>query len=282
MYTIKLTLNGTDMMIDHSHGYEIKTITGLNGLSSKISTVQSRTGVGEAFDFGTLSGINIRVDGYILDNNTTAKEALRSHVLPLAEGTLTVYSLLNTEGAHRLAPYRKIGVVVKTAPTISAERHSKFSFTLYAPKPVFEEITPTRIILTANADEPASINVAGETDCEFTLTLRSAFYTFPTQLILYLDGTNTGNKSFELDFLSDPDYSTWVSNPPNIAIYRDTGDKLHVTINGVERMDLMAPYSDFLMLPKGTHTIQMDMPGGSGNAFFEYTPVYYGVVINGN
>jgi hypothetical protein len=72
MYHIKLTINGTALDMSYAGGYLIRTITGLTGASARITTAQHSSGYGEAFVGATVAGLPIRVEGYVLDSDTTA------------------------------------------------------------------------------------------------------------------------------------------------------------------------------------------------------------------
>lgn len=272
MYIIGLAIGETELMLQHSRGYEVKTIAGLNGIGAKISTTNSRTGIGEAFAYGTISGVDIRVDGYILDNNDEAKEALRAHLKPLAEGTLKIY-LQQSSGSLRPSVYRTIDFVVKTSPTITMEKHAKFSFTLFAPKPVFESPTITRVVLGNNT--LTNMTVAGDAPCNYTLTVVPTV--FPDKVELQLDGDSGKFISIDLSSIT-------VTGTPHIDVFRDSSDKLHVQVDGTEYIELLDVNSNFMLLPNGAHTLKIILTNGSGAAYFEYKPVYYGigVAVSGN
>jgi hypothetical protein len=273
MYTISLYINGSTLLMDYEHGYLINTITGLTGLSGRLNTVQNAVSIGEAYVAGTVGGLTLTVTGMILDANKTAKQNLLDEVVPLGTGKLTIYRSAS-EGVRRPSAYRTIDVVVQTTPTITQEKHAKFSFQLYAPYPVWKAQTPSAIAFTANGTSN-SITVAGQADAEFSLDLSPAAGTPITTAAFIMDAGTANAKYLQFDFTkynasgTTETVTVRVGNGAMVATLAVAGTNITYCID---------PHSTLLTLPAGSHTI-MATAAGNPVARFAYYPSYVGVIV---
>lgn len=273
MYTISLEINGNTLLMDYDHGYLINTITGLTGLSGRLNTVQNAVSIGEAYVAGTVGGLPITITGKILDANNTAKQNLLNEVVPLGTGTLTVYRSAS-EGT-RPAAYRTIDVVVQATPTITQDKHAKFSFQLYAPYPVWKAQTASAIAFAANGASN-SITVLGQADAEFTLELSPAAGTPITTAGFMLDVGTANAKYLQFDF------TKYAASGITETVKVSVGNGAMVATLGTAATNItycIDPHSTMLTLPAGSHTI-MATAAGNALARFAYYPSYVGVIVN--
>lgn len=273
MYTISLYINGSTLLMDYEHGYLIKTITGLTGLSGRLNTVQNAVSIGEAYVAGTVGGLTLTVTGKILDANNTAKQNLLDEVVPLGTGTLTIYRSAS-EGA-RPAAYRTIDVVVQATPTITQEKHAKFSFQLYAPYPVWKAQTASAIAFAANG-ESVSITVAGQADAEFSLDLSPAAGTPITTAAFIMDAGTANAKYLQFDFTKYN--ASGITETVRVSV-GNGAMVATIVVAGTDITYCIDPHSTMLTLPAGSHTI-MATAAGSPVARFAYYPSYVGVIVN--
>lgn len=286
MYSIILTFDGTDYVLKHSTGYDIATISGITGLDGKIETVQNNIGMGDIYTgHGTVNGIPITVQGFILDGNTEKKQQLCDILTPLRRGTLT---LCNIDRSHRDdVPYRKIDFIVKKTPAISQEKHAKFSFTLFAPTPFWKDVSAVSI--PGTTAYPVTVDVEGNVDADYSLMVAVSADAHLAEIGVFCDQGTTAQKHLYLDFRRLPtgyvtdDYVrvTWVDGKMSIALTSD-GSSIIQTLN---------TQSTLFKLPHGTHTFSTYMRDENGNTIkpasftaywvIAYSPMYSGVVLSG-
>lgn len=275
MYDIQIVINGVTLRMNHDAGYDIATIGGLTGTSARLNTVQSNTGIGEMYTNGTVGGISLPVRGKILDGQTDKKQSLIDTVVPLGQGQLTLYTKSTSTG--REIPYRSIEVVVKETPTITQEYHSKFTFTLYAPKPVWRAATAEGIILQGHAGNAMEVKVNGQVAADFSMRA-SVTSGKLKDFTLYADYPNAiYGKWLYIDFRKFN--ADGVSPGAEIDMKRTNG-KLRLTIDGVNANQCIWSQSGLDRLDVGTNSMLL-RTDADASAKLEYYPSYVGVVYDG-
>lgn len=277
MYDIQLEINGKKLRMNFSSGYYISTISGLTGVTANLKLSQSNSGIGESFSGGSVKGISLQVKGKILDGQTDKKQALLDTVVQLGTGTLSLYEK-SDEIIGRAEPYRVTDIVVKSTPTITQERNSKFVFTLYAPSPVWREATVKTVGLNGLASAPTAVTVAGQVPADYTLKISVTTVTKLKEFTLYQDFPDAVyGKSLYVNFRK------WnadgVSNTDKILI-KQTNGRTNMTINGVNANKCIWTQSGLTRLDVGTHKILFRAAAAS-TATLEFAPSYIGVVYNG-
>lgn len=277
MYDIQLEINGKKLRMNSNSGYYISTISGLTGVTANLKLSQSNSGIGESFSGGSINGISLQVKGKILDGQTDKKQALLDTVVPLGTGTLSLYEKSN-EISGRTKPYRFTDIVVKSTPTITQERNSKFVFTLYAPSPAWRELPVKTVGLDGLASAPTAVTVAGQVPADYTLKISVTTTTKLKEFTLYQDLSDAVyGKSLYVNFRK------WnadgVSNTDKILI-KQTNGRLIMTINGVNANKCIWTQSGLTRLDVGTHKMLFRAAAAS-TATLEFAPSYIGVVYNG-
>ena len=278
MYDISLSINGVTLAMNHGAGYDIFTISGLTGTTGKLNTAMSNLSLGEDYTYGTVSGITLNVRGVILDGNTEKKQALLNTVLPLGEGTLSIYT--TPSSGDRPSLYRTIDVVVKETPTISQEKHSKFSFSLYAPKPIWKAPAAEAIVLTntVSGGNTVEVTIAGQTKADFSLQIGVQANGLKDYSIYFGDAqTYILGKYIYLNFRKyDED---GVASGSTVKLFRDKG-KITLTIDNVKHNECIYALSTLDALDIGTHTFHMDADANNLTRVIYY-PSYIGVLVDG-
>lgn len=277
MYDIQLEINGKNLRMNPGSGYYISTISGLTGVTANLELSQSNSGIGESFTGGSVKGISLQVKGKILDGQTDKQQALLDTVVPLGTGTLSLYEKSDEIGG-RAEPYRVTDIVVKSTPTITQERNSKFVFTLYAPSPAWREATVKTVSLDGLASAPTEVTVAGQVPADYTLKISVTTATKLKEFSLYQDWPDlVYGKSLYVNFRK------WnadgVSNTDKILI-KQTNGRLSMTINGVNANKCIWTQSGMTRLDVGTHKMLYAADAAS-TATLEFSPSYIGVVYNG-
>lgn len=274
MYYCKLTINGTTLYLTHGNGIDISTISGLTGTSARLNTAQSSIYFGEDYTNGTVSGITLDIKGVILDGNTAKKQALLNTVVPLGEGSLAIYKL--DADTSRWAAYRTIDVVVKTTPVITQEKHSKFSFSLYAPKPIWKAASAEAIVLTEYS--ATAVTIDGQTNADYGVNISIVSGSLKDMSIYFGDmPTPMLGKYLYCNFRK---YNAdGVASGKPIAISRVKG-KLILTIDGVKHNECIYAQSTLDSLSVGTHGIQISADA-TITARVTYYPSYVGVLVDG-
>lgn len=277
MYDIQLEINGKKLRMNPGDGYYISTISGLTGVTANLELSQSNSGIGESFSGGSIKGLSLQVKGKILDGQTDKKQALLDTVVPLGTGTLSLYEK-SGEISGKAKPYRVIDVVVKSTPTITQERNSKFVFTLYAPSPAWRESTAKTVGLDGLASAPTAVTVAGQVPADYTLKISVTTATKLKEFTLYQDFPDAVyGKYLYVDFRK------WnadgVSRTDKILI-KQTNGRLSMTINGVNANKCIWTQSGVTRLDVGTHKMLFRAAAAS-TATLEFAPSYIGVVYNG-
>lgn len=277
MYDIQLEINGKKLRMNSNSGYYISTISGLTGVTANLELSQSNSGIGESFSGGSIKGISLQVKGKILDGQTDKKQALLDTVVPLGTGTLSLYKK-SDEISGRAKPYRVTDIVVKSTPTITQERNSKFVFTLYAPSPAWREATVKTVVLDGLASAPTAVTVAGQFSADYTLKISVTTITKLKEFTLYQDFPNAVYSNY-----LHVNFRKWnadgVSNTDKILI-KQTNGRLSMTINGVNANKCIWSQSSLTQLDVGTHQMLLRAAAAS-TATLEFAPRYIGVVYNG-
>ena len=277
MYDIQLEINGKKLRMNSNSGYYISTISGLTGVTANLELSQNNSGIGESFSGGSVKGISLQVKGKILDGQTDKKQALLDTVVLLGTGTLSLYEK-SDEISGRAKPYRVTDIVVKSTPTITQERNSKFVFTLYAPSPAWRESTVKTVGLDGLASAPTAVTVAGQVPADYTLKISVTTATKLKEFTLYQDFPDAVyGKYLYVDFRK------WnadgVSRTDKILI-KQTNGRLSMTINGVNANKCIWTQSGLTRLDVGTHKMLFRAAAAS-TATLEFAPSYIGVVYNG-
>ena len=276
MYDILLTINGNSLAMNRENGIDISTISGLTGTSAKLNTAQSNLYLGEDYTNGTVSGIVMNIKGVILDGDTAKKQALLDTVMPLGEGTLTVYKKPSV--GSRPAAYRTIDVVVRETPTITQEKHSKFSFTLYAPKPIWKAPTGTGITISGTGQQSQEVTIAGQTAADYELIISVVSGSLKDYTLYFGEGaTPVTGKYMYLNFRK---YNAdGVSSGTAIKLSRVKG-KLLLTIGGAKHNECIYAQSTLEAIDIGTHTFLSSTDASTITAI-RYYPSYVGVLVDG-
>ena len=276
MYYVKLTINGNQLYCTRGNGIDILTISGLTGTSARLNTVQSNLYLGEDYTNGTVGGITLDVKGVILDGNTVRKQALLDTVVPLGEGSLAIYKL-DTQ-LSRWVAYRTIDVVVKSTPVISQEKHSKFSFSLYAPKPIWKAASAEAIALTGGT--ASEVTIEGQTNADYSVNI-SVVTGYLKDLTISFG--SMPNPSVNADKYLYCDFRKYnadgVASGTAIEISRVKG-KLILTIGGVKHNECIYAQSTLDSLTVGTHGFYISSDA-TITARITYYPSYVGVLVDG-
>ena len=277
MYDIQLEINGKNLRMNPGSGYYISTISGLTGVTANLELSQSNSGIGESFSGGSIKGLSLQVKGKILDGQTDKEQALLDTVVPLGTGTLSLYEK-ESEESGRAKPYRVTDIVVKSTPTITQERNSRFVFTLYAPSPAWREATAKTVGLDGFASAPTEVTVAGQVPADYTLKISVTTATKLKEFTLYQDFPDAVyGKYLYVDFRKWS--ANGVSNTDKILI-KQTNGRFSMTINGVNANRCIWTQSGMTRLDVGTHQILFRADAAS-TATLEFAPSYIGVVYNG-
>lgn len=277
MYDIQLEINGNKLRMNPNNGYYISTISGLTGVTANLELSQNNSGIGESFSGGSVKGLSLQVKGKILDGQTDKKQALLNTVVLLGTGTLLLYEK-SDEISGRAKPYRVTDIVVKSTPTITQERNSKFVFTLYAPSPAWREATVKTVGLDGLASAPTAVTVAGQAPADYTLKISVTTVTKLKEFTLYQDFPDAVyGKYLYVNFRK------WnadgVSCTDKILI-KQTNGRLSMTINGVNANKCIWTQSGLTRFDVGTHKVLFRAAAAS-TATLEIAPTYIGVVYNG-
>lgn len=260
-------------------GVLISTIRGITSVSANLSTAVRSTGVGETIRGYTIKGKPLVVQGRILDDDKPLKDELLSIVQAGNEGTLELDC--QTVGVSSASKTQYcIDVVVKDAPDISQEKHSKFSFTLYAPIPYWRAKTKTSITGFVNNVSKPTAGYLGNVESDYTLTFKaSASMTKATFTM--------GGRTLILNF------STAVTSGTAVVFTRKENGRVVLTVGGVEHNEYIDLTNTTLwMLPvRGPLGATLKVEGASGIALSSSKLEYYtrygsvmtwGDVDNGN
>ena len=130
MYNVTFIAETTRKSVDMSmqSGIIISRITGVTGTTATLSTSQGYQQIGSSVQSATIEGQSMTISGKILDGDTAKKRLL-----------LNVFSA-GTKGRLIWENKYFCDVWVRSAPTISQERHSTFVMQLYAPFPYWQQI----------------------------------------------------------------------------------------------------------------------------------------------
>lgn len=277
MYDIQLEINGKKLRMNSNSGYYISTISGLTGVTANLELSQSNSGFGESFVGGSIKGISLQVKGKILDGQTDKKQALLDTVVPLGTGTLSLYEK-SDEISVRAKPYRVTDIVVKSTPTITQERNSKFVFTLYAPSPAWRELTVKTVGLDGLASAPTAVTVAGQVPADYTLKILVTTATKLKEFTLYQDFPDVVyGKSLYVNFQK---WNADGASRTDRILIKQTNGRLNMTINGVNANKCIWTQSRLTRLDVGTHKMLFRAAAAS-TASLEFAPSYIGVVYNG-
>lgn len=277
MYDIELQINGQSLRMNHGTGYDITTISGLTGTSARLDTARSNIYLGEDYVGGTVGGVPIGVKGLVLDGSTEKKQALLDTVLPLGEGTLTIYR--TASAGSRPAVYRTIDVIVKETPAVVQTRHSKFSFSLYAPKPIWKAPAASAIVLAGQGEDRAvEVVIEGQTAADYELHV-SIVSGYLKDMTLYFGPTSSPmtGESVYCDFRKyDAD---GVTSGTSVQLSRVKG-KMTLLIGGVKHNECIWSQSSLSSLDVGTHAFLLATDCATIGRVIYY-PSYVGVLVDG-
>lgn len=183
MYNIKFISSNGAKTLDMSvqNGIIISSVTGATGTSATLATSQGYQQIGASVQSASIEGQSLTISGKILDGDTAKKRELLRTFTPGTRGRLVWENEYFCE------------VWVRTAPTVSQEKHSTFLMQLYAPFPFWqttEEATFTtgtmqgHFSFPVNYKDPHRFGVStggttvnaynsGDVDCEYVLTLKA-------------------------------------------------------------------------------------------------------------
>lgn len=221
MYEALFTSNEVNVgaiNLDAAHGIYVSRITGLTATSASLSTSARSIGAGETLRGVTIKGKPITIEGYILDGDTKTKNDMLSVILPGTTGVLRV------AGASKTTPpakkYYEIDVVVKESPTISQEKHSKFTFQLYAPVPYWRDADIVEVRGFVSGTQKAVL-YSGDVETDFALTVEHSMAPMNTL-------------EFEWYGKVRLDFDTPVPSRNVISYKRLANGRISLTIDGVE------------------------------------------------
>ena len=109
----------------------IATVSGVTGYTTNLSTSQGYEQIGNSVDGSSVSGQSININGFVLGIKPEAKQLLLSIFAP------------QTRGRLYWEDKRWIDVYVKSSPTITQEKNSRFNMSLFAPYPYWRSVKQT-------------------------------------------------------------------------------------------------------------------------------------------
>ena len=119
--------DGLVYAFDSDMGIFVSTVSGLTGHAVTISTSQGFNQIGETVTGTAIKGQSITINGIVLDQNTVMKTKMLNAFAPNTHGTLYING-----GQYWLDVY------TQTSPTVTQEKHSRFSLSLFAPFPFWQ------------------------------------------------------------------------------------------------------------------------------------------------
>lgn len=247
MYEAKLTINGTELQLTHTNGYDISRIDGLTGVTTDVRTTVRNEGIGEWVTGTAVKGKNITISGFILDGATAKKTALISCAVPQGSGNLKVKT--SASGWHT------IDVWVRTSPVISQDKHSSFSLSLYAPNPSWYMVGAVRFEERLTDGTAKTITIGGDFESEYSFSAK-------------VTGAPLSGVSLVLDQATSPktlylDFTPSLAVDTQLRVYREDG-KLRIMAGTANKISALDITSTLWYLPKGQHTIKAVLYGDTG------------------
>lgn len=231
-------LTGQGMFVmNPDHGVLVNTIKGLTSLAANIAVSARSDGYGEVVYGDSIKGRTMTIEGVIPDNNKAKKNEMLVAMPPAKKGWIRMYT------ASFQNPPQKLGLdldcIIKEAPEISQDTHSKFSVTIYAPNPYWRKGARTTVSSFTSGTGKAVVN-AGNVKTEYTLTFRTNGSC--TSLVLSFKG-----QDLTLNF--DP---ALTANTEVVFGRKETG-RVYLTIGGVEHNECIdLAETDLWFLPPNT------------------------------
>lgn len=273
------------MRLSPSHGYYVKNIDGLTGISASFEAVKAISGYGESVTRKTIQPKTLMITGLVLDGDTAAKQELLDVLLAGEECLLTIYqryiNYTSLDVQLRPTPYRQAKVFVKSSPIITQERHSNFSFTLTMPNPYWEDVTTRTVNVTRTAPNTAP-TITGDVSPAFEYSYKN--FTNSYGATLYCGTTAADAKYLYFNYTLLP--SGYLPAGSTVHLWRENGRlRLTRTDNNVtDESIIQALYTNSTLwyLPVGSsNNYWMSADGNFTNAKITYRPLYSGVLVDG-
>lgn len=132
MYSLRyVRSDGKTIIMTPDSDFLIATVSGVTGYTTNLSTSQGYEQIGNSVDGSSVSGQSININGFVLGIKPEAKQLLLSVFAP------------QTGGRLYWEDKRWIDVYVKSSPTITQEKNSRFNMSLYAPYPYWRSVQKT-------------------------------------------------------------------------------------------------------------------------------------------
>lgn len=129
MYDLRFVSDsGKEIILNYENGINVAKVVGATGMQVTQKTAQGYKQVGVSISALTVSGREITISGFIFQENAQKKVELIDAFAPFVTGRLFWDDRY------------WIDVAVKNAPTVDQERHSNFTFRLFAADPYFRSV----------------------------------------------------------------------------------------------------------------------------------------------
>ena len=129
MYDLRFVSDkGKELTLNYNNGIVVGKVDGATGMAVNQKTAQGYQQVGVSLSALTVGGRDLRIDGFIFEENVQKKQELISTFAPFVQGRLY------WEDKYW------IDVAVKNAPQVDQEKDSHFTMRLFAPDPYFRSM----------------------------------------------------------------------------------------------------------------------------------------------
>ena len=251
------------LSLNPANGVLVSTISGMTAVSATLNTSTKVSGVGENIYGQTIKGKPLTVEGFILDDNKPLKSSMLAIVQAGNVGTLELDCQNAISSSNSKTQY-VLDVIVKDAPTISQENHSKFSFTLYAPTPYWRTVNPASFTGFVNDTSNPNVYYYGNVEADYTLKFKAdkqmnkATFTYASRKLVL-------------------DFTTAVSANTEVVFSRGENGRVKLTVGGIEHNEYIDLSNTTLwMLPvHGAMGAKLKVEGASGIALASSSLEYY-------
>jgi hypothetical protein len=280
VYWLKFLSGSKSLDLTPENGIYVSTVSGATGMTVKLNTSQGFGQIGETVESSTVSGRKIVINGFIF--NTLKKEDMLSAFVPMTEGTL----VWDDE--------YMIDVQVSSSPTITQEKVSKFSLTLFAPFPYWKKkkvnhVTIGEIVkmfsFPVNYSEPHKFGIVETNKDLVVINNGDSESAYDLKMYIGEDGAvnpilrnkTTDSKIGFVGEFFDGDIITISRDARRLYVYLER--------DGIKRsaFDLLDNNSSFYAIPVGESVLSVEYLSGGGDTkvILEFYETKTGVLSRG-
>lgn len=284
MYNLRFDSNITGKTLEMTleNNIVIGHVEGATGGTVSLGLAQGYQQIGQTVISTAVSGMSLTITGFIFDGDTKIKRTLLQIFAPFTTGRLW----WNNEYF--------CDVVVQSYPTISQERHSRFSFRLYSETPYWSYknlvstingITQPEFQFPVNYSTPHRFGTRDLSRDYSILNNGDVESPFDIQISGTEDVVNP--KVLNLTTGESLLFNGTVAVGETLRLYQKSG-KLRVVLthtDGTETNEfaMLDDLSSFFTLEAGTNLLQSRADSGGNNMItaISFYPLYAGVLANG-